>query len=77
MSEIISLVAHLQAKPGKEQELVDTLLSLVGRRSRKQAVSTTIFTAAMKIPAVSCFTKIGIRKRIWTIISPSLIWYRS
>ena len=25
MSERISLVAYLQAKPGKEQELVDTL----------------------------------------------------
>ena len=30
MSEKVSLVAYLQAKPGKEQELVDTLLSLVG-----------------------------------------------
>ena len=30
MSERISLVAYLQAKPGKEQELVGTLLSLVG-----------------------------------------------
>ncbi|MDA0229023.1 MAG: putative quinol monooxygenase [Proteobacteria bacterium] len=30
MSERVTLVAHLQAKPGKEQELVDTLLSLVG-----------------------------------------------
>ena len=30
MSERISLVAYLQAKPGKEPELVDTLLSLVG-----------------------------------------------
>ncbi len=30
MSEKVSLVAYLQAKPGKEQELMDTLLSLVG-----------------------------------------------
>jgi quinol monooxygenase YgiN len=30
MPERVTLVAYLQAKPGKEQELVDTLLSLVG-----------------------------------------------
>jgi quinol monooxygenase YgiN len=29
MSEKVSLVAYLQAKPGKEQELKDTLMSLV------------------------------------------------
>ncbi len=30
MSEKVSLIAYLRAKPGKEQELFDTLLSLVG-----------------------------------------------
>ncbi len=30
MSEKISVIAYLHAKPGKEQQLIDTLMSLVG-----------------------------------------------
>ena len=80
--ELVTVIAHMRAKQGKEQDLRDALEALIPPTSREEGTSTTTSTRASRIRACSISTRTGrpwiptrptCTRRIWTISPAGLM----
>jgi hypothetical protein len=75
--ELLTVIARMHAKPGKEQELRDALVALVEPTSKEKGYVNYDLHQGSRIRAGSSSTRTGTAPRTWTPICRRRTWSSS